>query len=61
MAGDERVIELRLDAADYDAVQKAMAYRQSWLVMPDADGGNVAGQVIAEICRGWLEGKGMWP
>lgn len=48
-----KTILLELDELDYDAVQKAMAIRQRW-VRPDG-GGNVAGQVVAEICRGWME------
>ena len=55
-----RTIALELDQLDYDAIQKAIAYRQSWSVMPDG-GGNVTGRTVAEICRGWLEHKGMWP
>lgn len=55
-----RLMPLVLDQADYDAIQKAIAYRQTWGVMPDGEG-NIAGRVIAEICRGWLEQKGMWP
>lgn len=59
-SNDNRVLELLLDIEDYDAIQKAIAYRQTWGVMPDGDG-NIAGRVVAEICRGWLEQKGMWP
>lgn len=55
-----RLMPLVLDQADYDAIQKAIAYRQTWGVMPDGEG-NIAGRVIAEIRRGWLEQKGMWP
>lgn len=55
-----RVIVLELDELDYDAVQSAMARRQSVLRLPDGanlpDGSsNLAGALIAEICRGWLE------
>lgn len=55
-----RVMTLLLDECDYAAVQKAIAYRQSWGIMPDGDG-NIAGRTMAEICRGWLEQKGRWP
>lgn len=48
-------IVLEVDDLDFHAIQNAMARRQSFRVMPDADGGNIAGRVIAEICRGWLE------
>jgi hypothetical protein len=49
-----RKIELEIDKADYTAIQKAIAKRQVLRVMPDGEG-NMAGRVIAEICRGWLE------
>ena len=47
-------ILLEVDDDDYRAINEAIAKRQLWRTMPDA-GGNVAGRVIAEICRGWLE------
>ena len=50
---------LLLDEYDRDAVQSAMARRQSWRfdglpLMPDG-GSNLPGALVAEICRGWLE------
>jgi hypothetical protein len=50
-----RRIDLLVDEDDYRAIQRAMAKRQTWRMMPDADEGNVAGRVLAEICRGWME------
>lgn len=47
-------IVLSLDELDYDAIQKAIARRQLFRVMPDGTS-NTAGAVLAEICRGWLE------
>jgi hypothetical protein len=51
---DTRTLVLELDPDDYDAVQQALAVRQSFRVMPGG-GGNLAGRLVAEICRGWLE------
>ena len=50
-------IELLIDDTDHNAIQKAIARRQRWMVLPDADepGCNLAGRVVAEICRGWIE------
>lgn len=66
-----RQIVLQLDEADYDHIQQAIAKRQSMGIWPDpvsadgvdsdepadplADGSNIAGLAIAEICRGWDE------
>jgi len=50
----EHEIEIKVDAADYSAIQCAIAMRQTWMTMSDGEG-NVAGRVLAEICRGWLE------
>ena len=52
-----RTIELRVDTLDYDAIQEAIGRRQRWRVLPDADDSeaNLAGRLIAEICRGWME------
>jgi hypothetical protein len=54
-----KAITLELDDLDYDAVQKAIAVRQSFRVWPEDDDmpilSNVPGLAIAEICRGWLE------
>ena len=47
-------IVLVCDDLDYAAIQNAIARRQSSRIMPD-NGSNVAGAVIAEICRGWEE------
>lgn len=51
---EKRIIILELDENDFDSVQEAMGVRQSFQVMPDG-GGNLAGRLIAEVCRGWLE------
>ena len=50
-------MELLVDDLDYDAIQSALCRRQRWQVLPDSDdaGANLAGRVIAEICRGWME------
>lgn len=50
-----RTVELVVDELDYCSIQEAIAKRQTWMSMPDDDGGNAAGKVVAEICRGWLE------
>ena len=55
-----KTLSLELSDLDYDAIQKAIAYRQTWRAMPDADGSNLPGAVMAEICRGWLEMLGRW-
>jgi hypothetical protein len=57
-------IVLELDGEDETAVNKAIAYRQTFrdcqgCIMPDS-GSNLAGSLIAEICRGWLEGHKKW-
>lgn len=46
---------LTLAEVDYDLIQRAIAVRQRWRCMPDADESCVAGATLAEICRGWLE------
>jgi len=51
-----REIKIEVDELDYSAIQRAIAMRQTWGIMPDGEG-NVAGRVLAEICRGWLEGR----
>ena len=49
-------MELALDELDYQAIQEALARRQMFMAMPDADeGSNMAGRLVAEICRGWME------
>lgn len=50
----EREIVLRCDKLDFDAIQKALTRRQMFRSMPDGDG-NLAGRLVAEICRGWEE------
>ena len=47
-------IELECDDLDYSAIQRAIAMRQKFAIMPD-NGSNVAGAVLAEICRGRME------
>ena len=54
-ASSLRVIVLECDQLDFDAIQKAIAVRQAIPGMPDADAGNLAGKIVAEICRGWVE------
>lgn len=49
-----KTITLELDDLDYAAVQEAIATRQLYRVLPDGEG-NLAGRVVAEICRGWME------
>lgn len=49
----ERFI-LECDELDAKAIHEAIARRQRRRIMPDGDG-NMAGRVIAEICRGWME------
>lgn len=59
-----RVIVLNLDEDDYNSIQEAIAKRQAYgrnlpdsngqKIMPDGDS-NIAGAVLAEICRGWIE------
>ncbi len=49
-----KTMNLTLDDTDYDAIQKAMAIRQAFRCMPDGTG-DLPSQVIAEICRGWVE------
>ena len=51
---DTRTLTVRIDQLDYDAIQRAIAYRQTWRSLPDGDG-DIAGRIIAEICRGWME------
>ena len=45
---------LELDEDDRNAINMAITQRQIWRVLPDGDG-NLAGRVLAEICRGWME------
>jgi hypothetical protein len=71
-----KTIILELDDADYEAVQRCIARRQSFRSWPDAtsqadsddefseplkDGSNLVGLAVAEICRGWEEMMAMWP
>lgn len=49
-----RSITLELDETDYNAIERAIAMRQNFRVMPEGLG-NLAGRTIAEICRGWME------
>lgn len=55
-----KTITLKLDELDYEAVQRCIARRQLYRIMPDGEG-NQAGRVIAEICRGWEEMLDAWP
>lgn len=46
--------ELVVDELDWQAIQRCIAKRQLYRSLPDGEG-NMAGRVIAEICRGWEE------
>jgi hypothetical protein len=45
---------LELDDLDFDAIQRAVAIRQTVRALPEYDI-NLVGVLIAEICRGWME------
>lgn len=47
-------VTLELDNDDYDAIQRAVAIRQTIRVLPDYES-CLMGVLIAEICRGWME------
>ncbi len=52
-----KTVALELDDLDFDAVQKAISIRQGLMgggLLPDGEG-NLAGRIVAEICRGWME------
>jgi len=49
-----KTITLECDELDFDAIQKAIARRQLFRCLPDGEG-NMAGRIVAEICRGWEE------
>jgi hypothetical protein len=51
---EQRTVVLELDDDDYRSLQEAFARRQAFRVLPEG-GGNLAGRLAAEICRGWLE------
>lgn len=50
-------ITIRLDDDDARDIHAALAFRQSLGYIPDAthDDADLAGRIIAEICRGWME------
>jgi len=57
-------IVLELDKFDEVAVNRAIAHRQTFrdmqgCILPDGES-NTVGAVIAEICRSWLDDRGMW-
>lgn len=54
-------LHLEVDDLDEQAVHAAIAHVQRGRILPDADGGNLAGQCLAEICRGYLDMLGHWP
>lgn len=58
-----RRMELIVDETDYRKIQASIARRQRWMCLPDADeaGANLAGRVLAEICRGWEEYRDAGP
>lgn len=47
-------IVLECDDLDYDAINRVFARHQQMHSLPDGDG-NMAGRLVAEICRGWEE------
>jgi hypothetical protein len=49
-----RRIILEVDELDFLSIHVAMSYRQLWRVLPDGDG-NLAGRLIAEIVRGYMD------
>jgi hypothetical protein len=54
-----REIVLRMDEDDYDAIQRAIAIRQqirdpAGVILPSGEG-NLAGRIVAEISRDWIE------
>lgn len=60
--GKIRVVRLKMDQADYEAIQEAIAIRRSGLFRtPDgtlvlADGeGDMKSKLLGEICRQWVE------
>lgn len=55
---------IELDDLDAKAVHRAIAIRQQQridneCILPDSDS-DLAGTVIGEICRDWLEARGEW-
>lgn len=51
------VMQLQLSPLDNSAVQEALKLRRT-MIMPDSEGSETSseeGEVLAEICRGWLE------
>lgn len=52
-----RTMTLQLDDTDYDAIQRAIATRQSFRCWPSSDevDSDLAGLAVAEICRCWME------
>lgn len=53
-----KTMTLECDELDYAAIQQAVAQRQRWGILPDGEG-DMAGRVLAEICRGWMEMLGI--
>lgn len=49
-----KTLTLILDELDHDAIRRALAIRQGWRILPDGEG-DIAGRLLAEICRGWEE------
>lgn len=49
-----KALILECDEDDFDAIQKAISRRQLYRCLPDGKG-NMAGRVLAEICRSWEE------
>ena len=62
MAANVKIVRLKLDRRDYEAIQEAIAIRRSGLfrmpdgvlLMPDGES-EPKGALLAEVCRGWVE------
>ena len=52
--GETMQINLELDHDDFDAIQRAMSRRQGVRLMTRSQS-NLAGRLVAEICRTWCE------
>lgn len=48
-------MQLQLDPTDNFHVKHAMDFREKLAPLPDNEGSNREGELLAEICRGWLE------
>ena len=50
-----RTIHLQLDEGDYRDINAAIARRQRYDKATTVGGGNLAGRILGEICRGWMD------